>query len=67
MQNSKSASAVAKEMVVGKAKITQVSKGKAEILDDIANKVPGERKRKRHTEAATNKSTVYVGVGSRRI
>ena len=45
MESGKSARAVAKKMEVGK---TQISKWKAEILCDIENNVPGERKRKRH-------------------
>ena len=48
MESGKSAWAVSKEMGVGKAQITQISKRKAEILCDIENNVPGERKRKRH-------------------
>ena len=48
MESGKSAWAVSKEMGVGKTQITQISKRKAEILCDIKNNVPGERKRKRH-------------------
>jgi len=48
MESGKSAKAVSKEMGVGKTQITQISKRKAEILCDIENNVPSERKRKRH-------------------
>jgi hypothetical protein len=44
MQSGKSAHVLANEMGVGKTQITLISMGKAEILDDIENNVPGERK-----------------------
>jgi hypothetical protein len=47
MQSGKSAHVLANEMGVGKTQITLISMGKAEILDDIDNNVPGERKQNR--------------------
>ena len=47
MQSRKSARVLAVEMGVGKTQITLISMGKAEILDDIENNVPGERKQNR--------------------
>ena len=41
-------------MGVGKTQITQISKRKAEILCDIENNVPGERKRKRKRHKTSN-------------
>jgi stalled ribosome rescue protein Dom34 len=47
MQSWKSARVLAVEMGVGKTQINLISMGKAEIVDDIENNVPGERKQNR--------------------
>ena len=47
MQSGKSARVLAVEMGVGKTQINLISMGKAEIVDDIGNNVPGERKQNR--------------------
>ena len=47
MENGKSIRAVAQDMGVGKTQIADLLKRKREILSDIENNAPGERKRKR--------------------
>ena len=47
MENGKSIRAVASEMGVGKTQVADLLKRKREILSDIENNAPGDRKRKR--------------------
>ena len=48
MESGLSARAVALQFNVGKTQVTNMLKRKAEILDDIENNAPGDRKRKMH-------------------